>query len=295
MEFLRKFCETRLLNMDKISRNVWNQPIGEYEPFELEVKVIPKSPSCLVGVTMTLDDIYVERTDKPLKEVLTDYDKLVYFAVQSIYVTAHEAGENKVPITPGMVYAVMTGNREARPAKEEAARISESIEKMCKIWVNIKPNEATQKKNKNAVEIRGMFIAGHKITGELNGNQSTYWLISALPCLYSYADQWNQVRRIPTEKLRSSGRYSIPIGKIKELLIDYIEKAKSKNFSNSGLLMKTVYEQLGYDGKPKHSERIVTRLKKILNDFQDNGYIESYDFEKGPRNALRKLVVTPVM
>ena len=294
MEITRKFCEMRILTMDKLSRNVWNKPISDEEPLELAVNAIPKSPDCLVDVMMKLDDVYIKSTDEPLEEVLTDYDKLVYFAIQSIYVMAHEAGETEVPITPDMVYALMTGNRDARVKNAaEADCIHLSIEKMCRIWVSIRPNLNTQRKNERAVEIEGPFIAGHKVTGKLNGNKSSYWLISAIPRLYVYADQWNQVRRIPAAKLKSTGRYNASIGQIKEILLNYVERAKGKNISNNGLLMDKLYQQLGYDEKPKHSERIVERLKKVLYDFKATGYIKSYDLEKGARNAIRKVMVTP--
>ena len=119
-----------------------------------------------VDILLQYQDSKVESSGQSLEDALTEDDKIVHYALESIYVTAWENNkQTQVPISPGMVYRVMTANENARPTEKEISRINASIEKMSRIWIKITPRDDVQRKNPNIKEIRGMMIAGHQITG----------------------------------------------------------------------------------------------------------------------------------
>lgn len=283
----------RIFNLDKIFKAVFRTPASQVDSRHIRKITMIKKPEAKVSLNLKHYDLPENGMSLHThSDELSEYDMLVYSAVQSIYVHAFEETRRQhVPMTVGMIYRAMTANDTSKPTHSETERIHESIDKMRQIFVTVSPADNMVAVRPDIKKIDGAMISAYFVEGILQGKKTEYWIITMLPLLYIVSDTWNQIARIDIEKLNCHTRFTLEIGTVREFLVERIEKMRGKWFKNNGILMATVYgELLGVDiPTAKQREKISARIRTVLDAFVSNGYIKGYSFDRVARNRIRKI------
>lgn len=291
-----------IINTDNLYRSVWGKmPDNENAEMDMNYSVPiltrPREINVEFGMHYTAE---INGTDIELDAALNDIDKIVYGAIESIYLTAFEEfHETQVVMTASTIYRVLAadGGKKATPGKA-AAQIDASIEKMRRIFMTVTPTgDLVEKYPKlKGVDINGPMLSAERIRDTVQGHHGVYWVINAMPILYRFSDRLDQVARVPLKYLRNPTRFTLEKCVIRQYLVRRIEAAKSyrKNGRDNGILYETMYEDILKTKSPtaKMREKFCAKVRDILDGFVENKYIDGYKLERGPRNSLRKISIS---
>lgn len=291
-----------IINTDNLYRSVWGK-IPDNENVEMDINYSvpiltrPRKINVEFGMHYKAE---INGTDIELDAALNDIDKIVYDAVESIYLTAFEEFyETQVIMTANTIYRVLAADegKKATPGKA-AAKIDASIEKMRRIFMTVTPSDALMEEypKLKGVDINGPMLSAERIRDTVQGHQGIYWVINAMPILYRFSDRLDQVARVPLKYLRNPTRFTLEKCVIRQYLIRRIEAGKSyrKKGRDNGILYETMYEDILKTKSPtaKIREKFCAKVRDILDGFVKNHYIGGYELERGPRNSLRKISIT---
>lgn len=291
-----------IINTDHLYKSIWGKtPDSEdSEMNEYRVPMVkrPRELNILFEMHYVTE---INGTHVALDEALNDIDRIVYGAVESIYLTAFEEfHETQVVMTASTIYRVLTADEKKKATPEKAAaKIDESIEKMRRIFITVTPTDDLIAKcpKLKGVDVNGPMLSAERIRDTIQGHRGTYWVINAMPLLYRFSDRLNQIARVPLKFLRNATRFTLEKCVICQYLVSRIEASKSyKNTGrrDNGILYETMYKDILKTESPtaKMREKFCTKVRDILDGFVKSQYIEGYELERGARKSLRKISIT---
>ncbi len=288
-----------ILNMDKIYSSVWDKLPDKDDEYThcYSIGVIKKPKPMDMELELQYQDIDIEGTTIALNQALTPFDKMVHGAIESIYITHYEAtGVTAVPMSPNMIYRVMSANYRSHATSAFESKINDSIEKMRHIFLTITPSLELQKEKPSITSVNGAMISADRIEATVQGQKGIYWCISNLPLLYRVSNFWNQIARVPLACLdcHNYARFTPELGEIRQYLTTRIEQMKHRTYKNNGILMSTLYNELLGTQYPdaKTREKYIGpkgKIPRILRAFKENHYIADFSFETGPRKTVTKI------
>lgn len=261
---------------NKITKNLVNE--GE---IELIVSNKRSKKEVTTKVMLAYDDKNIQLSGR---EKYTPYDREVYDGV----VTLYEA-ENSI-ITAAMVYRAMNGlteNEKVSPQATEA--VKKSLDKSRFIRANIDYTEEAKLYNKDIEKTiyEGYLLAAEKITVKISGNEQEAYKLLRKPILYEYAQISGQIITVSAKLLQTKEavRSTDEVIVIRGYLLRQIEWIKNENANRSeNITYKGIYEELDilrttYDetAYKKKTAKIRGHVKAILDEWKEQGYIQSYE------------------
>ncbi len=243
---------------------------------------------------------------------LTNFERIVFNAICSIYQQATQDGYNKIVVTPTSIYKAMPGGSE-KPTPKMIEQITAVIEKVQAIDITLDATRelAAYKRIEDGEKLytkERMVLAKQYIYVRRNKKETIGWEILSKPALLDYAEKSGEIISVPAKVIQiptANGAKKISINEKRRELWDYytrrvavIKKAHQRAVRemryarNKG---KTAEQIMVEHGKSPvilyetafHAVNITSTNRAGLKDYKDfskflmaswvdNGYIDGY-------------------
>lgn len=171
---------------------------------------------------------------------LTYYDRMVYDAITTLYIN----GKNEY-ITPQMIYQVMTGQPDNYATKGQESLINESITKFMYGGIYIDASqEAKDRKLPGKYTYDTNLLHAERMRQNLNGTITDCIRLIKAPVLYEYADEKNQIARIPVAALASPVRKTEDIMALQAYLLERVLAMRGSKTAERDISYQTIYDKL---------------------------------------------------
>ena len=242
-------------------------------------------------VSLEIEDL---KQDVPSISRLEPFDGEVLSSSISLYTDGNEY------VTPDMIYRHMLGNkRGAKLHPKMRQDILASLRKLRLTNIIINAEQELEAGYSKKSRYEGVILPNEVIEDEtilLNGGKvrNCIHFLRNSP-LYDYADDKNQISRLPVAML------DIPADNDKELIIlkGYLARryteAKNPNSKLSNIIRyNSIFEYLSIDsGNKKQTKRIRDTVKLILETWKNAGYIIGYQEIKEGRTTAKIKITIP--
>jgi len=211
---------------------------------------------------------------------LTHTDMLVYYGVSNLY------NEGNRSFTPQMVWRMMKGNPKARVTPKQKEQVTESIDKMRQMLIDIdvtaeyidlykKGEKGTPMTlNENLLYIR-------KATVVIQGREQEGYQLLQQPVLDRYSRALKHIGYIERDLIESTG--GVEDGLLNKYMVERLigmKNAKS-GLHSKRILLTNVYEKMDLENPSRHKKmQVRNKIEDLLNSWQQKGEIKSYEFIK---------------
>ncbi|MBO4693682.1 MAG: hypothetical protein J5659_04765 [Clostridia bacterium] len=252
--------------------------------FEFNYINAAKNTSNPAFIILGTDFEKVENT--ALAKTLTEYDKLVYQAIGSLWRYCTDTlniPPDKVVITTGLIYWAMGYNEP--PGVEATKKLIATLSKLrrAEFYLN-NIYEVKEHKNRTQFNYKGVFLPSEEIQAIVNGVvvDSAIHLFREPP-LITFARERGQIttidRNLLAEMPLDKSERSIGLFHYLITQISLVKNPKNK-MANTKLLYATIFEQLDIDGPTEKDKKARTRTKKntqkLLYFFTEKGIIDGF-------------------
>ena len=255
--------------LDKVNSCVWTLPEGDYKKLKLKAEEAgAKKP---VTIYYSIDYDGLAETGFNLAKRLTQYDKLLYTALGSMYAAGNEI------LTLNQIYRNM-GN-DGRMGGNDKLKMLESITKMATAKIQIdNAEEIAAKYNYEAVKYTGVLLPAEMIEATTRGGDVDAAVhLFREPPLMSFARSRKQITAVPMAALCGGISKTQDNLAIRDYLISRIGHMKNGK-SPRKILLQTILKSTGIEGK-KNIQRVPEKVEKILAHFRSVGYIAGYEMQ----------------
>ena len=206
---------------------------------------------------------------------LQPFDKRVYIAVAALF----NAGNDIITLTQIFYHMGYTG----RPNSTQLEKIRQSVVKMLGAQIVIDNSIEAEAYKYEKMEYRGALLPVE--TGsvyDINGTLTNAAIhLFREPPLVSFARNRGQITTVGLTLLQSPVNKTDSNILIDDYLIERISRAKNgKQPSSCRILLKTLYEHTGIDGKTKRDikkrQRAPETIERYLTYYQQSGFIKGY-------------------
>lgn len=282
---LTKYPNELVIAKDKVTNVLFEGKLTIGEP-PVKVKTNGKRDIFAI-VSIDFDDQSVQ-----ISRNLNVYDRQVYEAVTSLYVD----GGNDL-ITPLMIHRVMSGNKYAKMTDNIFNDISESLEICASARVHINAEKEMGEKGWDIKQatFKTNLLHINSVKRTHNGEVNEWIQILQTPILYQYANNKNQVARLPIKLLNT------PINKNKEILSvqGYLYREilwMKQGTRNNTISYESIYEFLEVEAstpgalKKRQSTLRKNIREKILDFWVKEEWIKGYKEGKTGRTIDRLII-----
>ncbi len=190
---------------------------------------------------------------------------------------------NNEYVTPQMIYRTMTGNPTAKITKDIQKEIEESLQKLAKTWIDIKPSPEEAKAYKfDRVNFtyRGSVIMWEAAVDVIINRQKceNVYHIMRTPILYTYAAIKKQIATIDIKLLDTPIRKRKSVMQLQSYLLKRVLAMKSGKVSHI-ILYSSIYEMTDFDGVKNVKKRradIRRAVREILQYWKDEKFIKGF-------------------
>lgn len=281
-----------LLDLNKISQKAFdtNVNIALYQDAPAQIAMERRGSNKEINTLVTINFDLDSMTEKGLSihgtEKLTQFDKIVLDAVNSLFIEGHNQY-----ITTQMIFHVITGDQNKRITPNYAEEINNSLTKLLFTHIVIKADEEAimypQLKN---FEYHDTIVPGKMIKAILNGTEVACIQVDREPPLYLYAKYKNQISPIDINLIKLPFARERQENKEQMMLLYYLLRRiiALKSISNR-IKYDTIYHEFGYDNATKQSKfKLRKKIKEILDAWKGSlfGDIEFIDYEEKKHGAI---------
>jgi len=272
------FPSKYIFQLDPVSTGIFENPISANNVTN------PKELTDIININ------YEDITGVEIDGIrdFSGYDGEVLNAIISLYV---EAGNEY--ITPKMINQVIAANPLTKTSKEQEKVISEAVTKFMFTKLIIKSFNAAKKYGLDSMAYEGNLLYAEKVKGVCKGNVMEWIHILKTPVLYEYASSTNQIGRVNIKILNTRVNKTTENVILQQFLMKNIikmrnykgnltESKRKINFSDIFNILKLNDTHLNAISKKRVTARAVAN--KILSDWKDMGFIESYEICKSKKN-----------
>lgn len=276
-----------VLAKDKITNKFFEGSLN-LESKDIEIATERKNSTKELTAVVSID--FEELPDVSISKSIEPYDREVHDAIVSLYVD----GENEF-VTPLMIYRTMTGNPKATFTDKKEKEISDSVSKCSMTRITINTSEEAEAYGMDKLSYEGNLIYTEKIIGEHKGEVSEWIRILKKPILYDYANDKNQVARVPIQLLNTSINKNDETIVLQGYLLRRILAMKGSKLSKN-IVYDTVYKHLNISAASagalrKKQSKIRDNAKRILNDWKEQGFIKTFK-ENKKQNSIVSLTIS---
>lgn len=276
-----------VLAKDKITNKFFEGSLS-LESKDIEIATERKNSKKELTAVVSID--FEELPDVSISKSIEPYDREVHDAIVSLYVD----GENEF-VTPLMIYRTMTGNPKATFTDKKEKEISDSVSKCSMTRITINTSEEAEAYGMDKLSYEGNLIYTEKIIGEHKGEVSEWIRILKKPILYDYANDKNQVARVPIQLLNTSINKNDETIVLQGYLLRRILAMKGSKLSKN-IVYDTVYKHLNISAASagalrKKQSKIRDNAKRILNDWKEQGFIKTFK-ENKKQNSIVSLTIS---
>ena len=269
-----KVPEQYIQTQEKVSNLMTDELLMEGERIlELEKKKGRKKSSYITKISFTYEGIDIQN-----RYGFTAFDQEVHDSIVSLYLAGNEC------FTPSMVYRAMTGKTDSEYVHESRVReIEESIDKIRFSQLKIDAGEEAEAFGYDQAFYSGNMINADKIELKMGRNRVTGYKLLAIPLLYRYTKESNQISAVDIKLLDT------PVAKTEDTIVlqgymlRKIESMK-KNNADRTLFFNDIYEHLNVvESTRQKKEKVRKAVKVILEFWIKKGYIKTYTYNKKGR------------
>jgi len=269
------FPEKYIMPVDKVTKKTFTD-MTLYNKDYIRVDIGPSQKEILSYVRLDIEN----NTDIQFldENKLTPYDNDVHNAVVTLYVN----GNNEY-VTPQMIYRTMTGNPTAQITKNTQKEIEESLQKLARTWIDIKPSPEEAKAYKfDRVEFtyRGSIIMWEAAVDVIINRQKceNVYHIMRTPILYTYAAIKKQIATIDIKLLNTPVYKRKTVMQLQSYLLKRILAMKNGKVSHT-ILYSSIYEMADFDDVKNIKKRradIRRTVREILQYWKDEKFIKGF-------------------
>lgn len=276
-----------VLAKDKITNKFFEGTL-DVQSKNIEIATERKHSKKELTAVVSID--FEELPNVSISKNIEPYDREVHDAIVSLYVD----GENEF-VTPLMIYRTMTGNPKATFTDKKEKEISDSVSKCSMTRISIDTSEEAEAYGMDKSRYEGNLIYTEKIIGEHKGEVSEWIRILKKPILYDYANDKNQVARVPIQLLNTSINKNDETIVLQGYLLRRILAMKGSKLSKN-IVYDTVYKHLNISAASagalrKKQSKIRDNAKRILNDWKEQGFIKTFK-ENKKQNSIVSLTIS---
>jgi hypothetical protein len=235
-------------------------------------------------------------TNNPLADPykLTNFERIVFNAICSIYQQATQDGYNKIVVTPTSIYKAMPGGSE-KPTPKMIEQITTVVEKVQAIDITLDATRelAAYKRIEDGEKLytkEKMVLAKQYIYVRRNQKETVGWELLSKPALLDYAEKSGEIISVPAKVIQipeDNGTKKLSINEKRRELWDYLTRRvevikrahkqairEMRYKRNNG---KTVEQVMGAHGKSPvilyetafNAVNITTTNRAVLKDNKD--------------------------
>ena len=289
--------KTILIDLNKISQKAFNTDINtalykdEPAKIAMEKKGTNKEINTFVSMNFDLAKMTKEGLSIIGTEKLTNFDKIILDAINSLFIEGHN-----IYITTQMIFHVITGDSEKRITPNYAEEINNSLIKLLFTHIVIKADEeAIMYPDLKDFEYHDTIVPGKMIKAKLNGTEVSCVCIRDIPPLYLYASKKNQISKVDLSLIKLPFTKGTKESKEDITLLHYLLKRiiALKSISHY-IKYDTIYNELGYpDATPKKKFNIRKKTKEILDSWKGSLFedIEIIDYKEIKEGQIPKEII----
>lgn len=276
--------------LDKVNGDVWGLSEKDYEDklyFAMESRRNAKGGALKrkpdeITLVLNLDFDALEANGIIVKRKLTNFDKLVYVAIASLYFAGNDV------VTLSKIWRTM-GNGSRSPAKDQIENIYNSITKMMftRLYVDDRKEHETYNYDIDdpaagwkAGMYDGPLLAAEFIPDRTRARgRTTYKAVHLfrIPALVSFAILRKQITTVDLKLLQAPQSKTEDNLAIQDYLLNRIAKAKNAGKKQEKILLETLYARAGIENKQK--QRAPKKIDKYLQYYKEQGFIKRYDLQ----------------
>lgn len=299
------YVEEMLLDINKVSQKAFNTEVNialyQDDPIKIAMERTGSNKEINTFVAINFDSDGMKEKGLSISgtEKLTQFDRIVLDAINSLFIEGHNAY-----ITPQMILHVITGDMNRRITPNYAKEINNSLIKLLFTHIIIKANdEAIMYPQLKNFEYHDTIVPGKMIKAQLNGTEVTCVHIRDVPPLYLYASKKNQISKIDLSLIKLPFAKDAKENKEHMTLLHYLLRRiiALKSLSNH-IKYNTIYQELqelGYASATKQKKlKIRKKVKEILDawkgalfgDIELVDYVEEKDGQV-PTGVIIKFII----
>lgn len=260
--------EKILYPVDKVNNKLWKLPLLDQNEV-LEIMTGRKDKQD-INIIVSLD---FENENQELSKELTEYDKLVYIAVSSLY----NAGNKCMSLS--MIYNVM-GNT-GRPSNKQLEKIDKSLQKMRRTIFKLNNYQEVNARFKYGKAVYDESLLSFRgLEAKINGFPCRVIEVSSMPPLLRFSSSRNQLTTINKKLLEDPLKKVDENISLKFYLLGYISNCKSNNKLQRKLLFTTLCKECGAVNRLQKN-RLKEKINKIMSFYQQEDFIKSFYFDNG--------------
>ena len=281
-----------LLDLNKISQKAFNSDvnIAFYQDtpacIAMERTGSKREINTLVAINFNSDDMTEKGLTISGTEKLTQFDRIILDAVNSLVIEGHNQF-----ITTQMIFHVLTGDINKRITPNYAQEINDSLVKLLFTHIVINASEeAVMYPQLKDFEYHDTIIPGRMVKAILNGTEVACIQVDREPPLYLYAKYKNQISQIDLSLIKLPFAGETKESKEHMTLLYYLLRRiiALKSISNR-IKYETIYHDFGYDdATPKRKFDLRKSVKSILDAWKGSlfGDIEFIDYKEEKHGAI---------
>lgn len=258
-----------ILPRDKPSKYIWNNTAGRSEkPIDI-ITGFKNNASVLI-------DIKYNEVQACYSKQLTDTDRQIYNIVSSIY---DQTGSEVITVND--ICKLISSNK---PNSRQLKEVKDSLSKMQQTSLIIS-NKAEIAAGLNypsfecGIENKTYLLPLEILTTTINGIETTYIRLLRDPPLYTFANQRNQINRLPGNIYKAPIRKTEENRRLVNYFIDYINLIKYNKELSKKLTFKKLCNKFDIPTDRKNRmkrKRFQEAIIKILEHFKSVNYIQSF-------------------
>lgn len=211
---------------------------------------------------------------------LTHTDMLVYFGISNLY------NEGNTSFTPQMVWRMMKGNPKARVTKNQKELVTESIDKMRQMLVDIDVTaefiDLYKKGEKGTpMTLNENLLYLRKATVVIQGREQDGYQLLQQPVLDRYSRALKHIGYVERDLIESTG--GVEDGLLNKYMVERLigmKNAKS-GLHSKRILLTNVYERMDLENPSRHKKmQVRNKIEDLLNSWQQKDEIKGYKFLK---------------
>lgn len=269
-QVLVKQIKSIVFPVDKVNKNIWgllDQPTDGQVTLKFDVtNQGGKKP---VNILYSLD--FNSLSNVSVTRKLEPYDKRVYLAISALFNEGYDV------MSLQQIYAAM--GYKGKVSANDSKKINNAISKMNGAHLYIDNQDEAAHYNYKHFKYDASLLPMERMQAFVNGQLTDAAIhIFREPPMVSFAKQRNQITTIDIKLLDSPLSKTNANIELEDYLIEEIARIKNSK-RNSKMLYSTIYEKSNIK-TDKQKQRAPEKIKKLLEHYKQNGFIESYQFLK---------------
>lgn len=275
-----------LIDLNKISQRAFDTDVNLslYQDEPIKIAMERKGTNKEINTFVSINFDFGKMTEEGLRiigtEKLTQFDKIVLDAVNSLYTEGHNEY-----ITTQMVFHVITGDIDRRITPNYAKEINNSLIKLLFTHIVIKADEeAIMYPELKDFQYHDTIVLGKMVKAKLNGTEVGCIHVRAIPPLYLYASKKNQISRVDLNLIKLPfARETKETPEDMALLYYLLRRILALKSISNHIKYETIYHELGHSNATKQKKlKIRKRAKEILDAWKGSffGETEIVDYKE---------------